>query len=426
MLKYRGLLENEDVKRWYENNQVGSDITADVYLRTLGLYCELEKTAPQRILEEGESKEFRDRFFDFVREMESKGKAGSYIGRFRKVLLSWLKFNNVKVELRVKIRGEGETPTISKERVPEKDELARIIRMASPRARISVALIAFSDLRPESLGDYRGRDGLKLGDLPEAKISEGEVTFEKMPTILVVRPPLSKARHQYFTFIGEEGVTYIQDYLRERVKAGEKFDRETPLLGFDPRGSHRNSFLRTALVTRDIREAITKTEFKARPYVLRAYATTQLIIAESKGYISHPYLKFIAGHKGDIEARYSTNKARLPPAMIEDMRDAYRRCLPFLQTVKSESSEDQIKRELKRQFLIIAGFSEEEVDKMDLETMPSEEIQIKVKERLLGAMINNGARQKVVSISDVERMISQGWEYVDALPEGKAVVKLPE
>jgi len=33
-----------------------------------------------------------------------------------------------------------------------------------------------------------------------------------------------------------------------------------------------------------------------------------MIIAESKGKISHSYMQFITGHKGDIEARYSTNK----------------------------------------------------------------------------------------------------------------------
>jgi len=42
--------------------------------------------------------------------------------------------------------------------------------------------------------------------------------------------------------------------------------------------------------------------------VLRAYCDTNMIIAESKGKISHPYMQFIIGHKGDIEARYSTNK----------------------------------------------------------------------------------------------------------------------
>jgi hypothetical protein len=65
---------------------------------------------------------------------------------------------------------------------------------------------------------------------------------------------------------------------------------------------------------------------------LRAYAETQLIITESKGKIGHPYLQFIAGHKGDIEARYSTNKGMLPPDMMEDMREQYKGCEPFLST----------------------------------------------------------------------------------------------
>jgi len=57
-----------------------------------------------------------------------------------------------------------------------------------------------------------------------------------------------------------------------------------------------------------------------------------MIIAESKGKISHPYLQFLMGYKGDIEARYSTNKGILPPDMSEDMRNAYKACEPFLTT----------------------------------------------------------------------------------------------
>jgi len=34
-----------------------------------------------------------------------------------------------------------------------------------------------------------------------------------------------------------------------------------------------------------------------RPYVLRAYFDTNMIIAESKGKISHPHLQFLRGHK---------------------------------------------------------------------------------------------------------------------------------
>jgi hypothetical protein len=112
--------------------------------------------------------------------------------------------------------------------------------------------MAFSGLRPESLGNYDGSDGIRLGDFVEAEIREDGMEFAKVPTMLVVRKSLSKARHQYFTFVPQQTITYIQEYLKERVKQGEKLTKDSPLLGFDPRGVKKNKFLRTTLVTRDI------------------------------------------------------------------------------------------------------------------------------------------------------------------------------
>jgi hypothetical protein len=76
--------------------------------------------------------------------------------------------------------------------------------------------------------------------------------------------------------------------------------------------------------------------------VVRAYFDTNMIIAESKGKISHPYLQFLMGHKGDIEARYSTNKGVLPPDMVEDMRNAYKSCEPFLTTLTKPLEESNV------------------------------------------------------------------------------------
>ncbi|MDG7006976.1 MAG: site-specific integrase [Nitrososphaerota archaeon] len=424
--KYRHLLEDKDVRRWYENLEAKSVITATVYLRTLGLYCDLEKTTPEKILAEGPSKRFRDAFTDFIRRMEKDGKAGSYVERFKKVVISWTSYNNLDVKLKVNIKGSSETPTIADERVPSKDELSRILRMASPRGRVSIAMIAFSGLRPESLGDYLGTDGIRLEDFREAKISSGRIEFEKVPSILLVRRALSKARHPYFTFVGNEAITYIQEYLQERVKqGGEKLTPQSPLLAFDPRGVRKNRFLRTTLVTRDIKEAIVKAGFSWRPYVLRAYCDTGMIVAESKGYISHPYLQFLMGHKGDIEARYSTNKGRLAPTMIEEMREAYGKCEPLLSTKAESATEEQIKKTFKEQFLLVAGFQKEEMEKMKLDEMSNEELQSLVRQKLTGMMANNGSRQKVIPIQEVRSYIGQGYEYVASLPDGGAIVKVP-
>ena len=101
--KYERMLENEKIKRWFDNLKAKSVLTATVYRRTLGLYCELQNITPDKIIENMEKEEFRNDFMDFVRRLEKDGKAGSYIARFKRVLRSWAKFNGKVVRLDVNI-----------------------------------------------------------------------------------------------------------------------------------------------------------------------------------------------------------------------------------------------------------------------------------------------------------------------------------
>jgi hypothetical protein len=423
--KYQELLLDEDVRRWFENLKAKSVLTATVALRNLGHYCEINNTNPKEILKKAteNEKEFRYSFADFVRKMESEGKAGSYIARFKKVILSWLKFNDIRLQLTVNIAGENETPTIANERVPSKEELARILRKATSRGRVAIAIMAFSGLRPESLGDYEGTDGLRLGDFKDLHISD-EITFDKIPAMIMVKQKLSKARHQYFSFIGEEGATYIKEYLEERRNHGEELTYESPLLQFDVRGVKKNAFLRTTLVTRDVRDAIELAGLKMRPYVLRAYFSTALDIAESKGLISHPWRQFIMGHKGDIEARYSTNK-RLPPDMIDEMRESYKKCLKYLETSASEVSEENARLYLQQQLLSAVGYKQDEIDRMDLADMNTEDFQRLLRDKVTGAMASNGSKQRLVPVNEIEKLLNEGYEFQAVLPNGKAIMKLP-
>ena len=423
--KYQELLRDEDLRRWFENLRAKSVLTATVALRNLGHYCELTETTPKEILRKAKSNEknFRYEFTDFVRKMEKEDKAGSYIARFKKVILSWLKFNDIRLQLTVNISGENETPTIANERIPSREELARILRKATSRGRVAIAIMAFSGLRPESLGDYEGTDGLRLGDLKDLHLSD-EIQFEKVPATVMVKSKLSKARHQYFSFVGEEGATYIKEYLEERRKQGEDLTYESPLLQFDVRGAKKNAFLRTTLVTRDIREAIEAAGLRMRPYVLRAYFSTALDIAESKGLISHPWRQFIMGHKGDIEARYSTNK-RLPPDMIEEMRESYKKCLKYMETRVSEVSEDNARLYLQQQLLSAVGYRQDEIDKMNLADLNTEDFQKLLRDRVAGAMASNGSKQKLVPMNEIEKLLGEGYEFQAVLPNGKAIMKMP-
>ena len=335
---------------------------------------------------------------------------------------SWAKFNGKVVRLDVNIANENLSPTLENERVPNKDELSRILRMATPRGRVSISLMAFTGLRPESLGNYEGTDGLRLKDVKGLRLIEN-IDFEKMPVMVSVKSMLSKAKNQYFSFIGEEGATYIKEYLEERRRQGEELDYDSPLLQFEEGKVRKNPFLRTTLITRDIRDAIQGAGLKMRPYVLRAYFSTALDIAESKGLISHPWRQFIMGHKGDIEARYSTNK-RLPPDMVEEMRESYMKCLKFLETRISDVSEDNAKLFLQQQLLSAVGYRQEEIDKIDLSVISNEDFQQLLRDKVAGAMTENGAKQKVINVNDVEKYISEGYDFEAVLPNGKAVMRL--
>ena len=116
---------------------VKSSVTAGVYLRTLGLYCELNSTTPSQILVDSRKKTFDKKFTIFVRKMESMDKKGSYIIRFKKVLRSWLKFNDRIINFKVNIKEADQNPTTMNERIPTKEAFSTAIRKASTRGRVS-------------------------------------------------------------------------------------------------------------------------------------------------------------------------------------------------------------------------------------------------------------------------------------------------
>jgi hypothetical protein len=197
--KYAALEADADVKRWLANLARGSPITAEVAKRRLGKACELLSLTPQGMLEKAAKnlKGLQDSLEDLVARLEGDGKAPSYIIGILKAVRSWLRYNDVTLTRTIKVRNPSATPTIEDEQVPTKAELTRILRTSSPRIRVAEALMAFADLRPESLGDHTGNDGLMLKDLPEMSVEKAKVAFTKTPTIMVVRPPLSKGRNTH-------------------------------------------------------------------------------------------------------------------------------------------------------------------------------------------------------------------------------------
>ena len=350
---YRLYEENEDFHLWFDNLARGSPTTAiegaRVLYRFLGIMGITLDELTEQILNDRDR--FEKRLMAFVGKQEKEGYAPGSIENYLKSVKSWANWHGVTFVRKIKISNRNYTPTLDKEKIPTVQEVQDIRSAASMRGRICVGAVAYAGLRPEVLGHQHINDGLKLGDLPELDIDE--LTFSKTPTLVEVRQELSKAGYKYRTFYPRETCRDIIAYLQRRKKGGEELNESSPLAVVS--SSQRNKGWRalrgiegghitTALISRDIRNAMRPT-YQYRPYVLRSYFSTRLLIAVSDGVLENNYRVYWMGHKGEMAARYSSNKASLPDDLIENMRAAYERARRYL-LGDSLSEESMRKRQL--------------------------------------------------------------------------------
>jgi len=455
----KDLLNDENVRRWYENTSRGSKLNADIRLRRLNLFCYKTDTTPIKLVKIGKKDviKIENMLLDHVSWLESQNYAPNYVEGILKSIKSWLVFNYIELKRKIKIANAGIPVNIQDEQVPTKTQLQSILNVANPRTRSSISLMAFSGIRPQVMGNYDGTDGLKLADLPDLVIEQDgkSVSFAHVPAMVVVRATLSKTKNKYFTFLPSEGCEYVLGYLRKRISAGEKLVLDSPVIsleqGYQSRRRYnkiqnQSSLITTPRITSDIRKSMWSIT-KVRPYVLRAYFDTQLLLAESHGRMTHAYRQFFMGHKGDIEARYTTNKGRLTDEMIADMRRAYSESQEFLCTINGESNNsaqnkkemlldmwreqaklygiDPVKIKIEKQRMINPKNTNDKI-LSDIEQQTNA-----IRQEIMKAMSVSQERQQqqgydgkiITNDEQLLHHICQGWEPIKELAENRIIIR---
>jgi hypothetical protein len=248
-----------------------------------------------------------------------------------------------------------------------------------------------------------------------------------------VRRTLSKAGHPYFTFLSEGGCEYLKLYLEYRLRKGEegKMDTNTPIITAKANtqdGAKVGETISSASISAMIRKSIRMAGFSWRPYVLRRYFDSRMMLAEADGLIIRDFRVFWMGHKGDIEHTYTLNK-KLSSDIIEKMRQAYAEsaekhlsAIHFIGGSKDEASASR-----RKHFLHDAGYNDQEIALLgvpDLAQIRPEKLYelIKNKEKTPPLTIAKGV-QKVVRIDQVEQLIAEGWEFLLALPDDEVLMQ---
>jgi hypothetical protein len=460
--RHRNLLSDPKVREWYEGRLLRSRVSADTYLRQVGLFAErleLDTGALIRV-----ARDDPDRLRGLLTRLASKQKADglldAYISKSFGGLKSWLEFNHVRFDGYPKlapIKGQS----LAAERVPMPEELGRVLERLSLRGRVIALLMAHSGVRPGVIGSYGGERGLRLGDLPELKLGPSP-GFGAAPFVVRVPGTLSKTRAAYTTFGTQQLASAVLAYLEARRERKEKLSATSPVVtAAETRGIARRSresarfgsgFLTTKAVTEEIREALNATVPDGvtwRPYVLRSYCSTRLLLAEGQGKIGRDLREAILGHDGGVSARYNVGKV-WGEELLHEAREAYHRCEPFLSTVKTETAvtEADLKKAILGVFL-----SEDEVAKMDVTKVTADDVRKLVGEKLKGAQTamtapaawslpphtphpqqngNEGANgagstlEAVVPLNEVKVRLAEGWTWVALLGATDAILRRPE
>lgn len=220
--------------------------------------------------------------------MEQKKYSPGYVENTLSAIKSWLQHFEVDIRRKIKIRYSDSTPTLEGERVPNKDEINEVFNRSSLRTAAMISLVSKAGIRLQVLGNHDATDGLTLADIPDITIQDSKAVCLNPPCKVIVRKTLSKTRHQYFTFLTENGTQKLLAYLNDRITKGETLCPESSVIA--PNASYKTfrakntskKFLPTVTVSEEIRETL-RPRFRWRPYVFRAYFDTQLLMAEARG-----------------------------------------------------------------------------------------------------------------------------------------------
>jgi hypothetical protein len=442
--KYTKLLGDPVIQAWYDNHN--TPLTANEHLRRLGRFCGKFGVSPQDIVSigippSGSPEKALDWLIQKKSVLEKEAMSGNYISNHIKAIKSWLQHNHVILprEPRIHIKGRGRNRKYSGETPPSPKELQDLFEVADPRQKVTIALIALTGVRPRTIGNFDGSDGLRISDFPELHIDsqQRKVTFERIdeigrkvvaiPTLMTVREEINKGEsHGYLSFLNEQGCHFLKLYLENRMTPKEHVaydENGKPIHGADgkplkewraenitnnsPIVAHNHPinltyravpdaefgvikyYEETFVPAQNISDAIIAPVIEQvgikqkdgrlnRPYVLRGYFDHQMMDAEADKNIGviFSWRKFWMGHTGEIEAVYTTDKA-LPQRTIEQMREAYRQASDLYLTPPRRIPIDkqEMKIEFRRESLAMRGMPDEEIEKLDLGKLTAQELQ---------------------------------------------------
>lgn len=429
----------------------GSRVTADNYVVSVRRFSTWLGIAPDEAL--GRNRDWAATINEYITDASRNGLSSKSIQTVVLGVKKWLIISGTATG---SILASVELPKIiptEEDRTPTREELQRILAGANIEDKVPALIAIGAGLRVRAVASLRFKHfvGLELREtgkvistrrcqvnahghyeMVPVKIRERALEQAREIPAVHVKAEFSKTKRPHFTFITPECVQVLKAYVKERQMRGEELTPESHVV-VNVRGKGKMDIKtverrwRSLLIRAGLDE---KSEtgrvrwYKLHFHTLRSFFSTQCINAG----IEENVVKFFRGDRGGTLQEYYMKGEAIPPEYLEIAEEKYHKALPSL-TIISDSTavaQDAMIETFNRQFLKLAGYSEEEVNKLgDLTKIAPEQVQDLIQQRQMQALGLNANRQKVVPMEEVKRWIGEGWEFATVLPSGEAIIKLP-
>jgi integrase len=277
----------------------GSKATLYQYVFGIHRFCYWIHKRPDDVIKESllnasEKKQYVTAIDQFIGDLQAEGLAPGTIANHVKGVKALFRTNCIDIALPFRLPRR----VVYHDRAPTPEELTKLIDIANIREKVIISMLALT--------------GLRIGTLVQLQYRHVKHDLEagKQSIHIHIESEITKGKyHSYDTFLGSEGVKYLQTYLNIR-RQGTRRDR----WGMPPEQIHdaspllRNSqtkrvqpvtpgsvslaihklFIKTSLI-----EKGTKKRYELRTHSIRKFFRTQL---GSLGTIPTDYIEYMMGH----------------------------------------------------------------------------------------------------------------------------------
>ena len=399
-----------------------ADVSKEQYLNSLRQYLTFADQSPDELVGDTkrQPKAFERRFIAFM-DKKVRETSPSTAALIRNSTKKFLDVNGVTgIDWPHIDDCIPEKKRYGEDRAPTSDEIRTLVNAADLRMKCIILFLCSSGARIGAIETLKWRD-----------IAEVEVEGLRFAKLTIYRGE----REQYDTFITPEAYEQLQEYKQYRENIGEQVTSQSFVFvtasNVDNFKPDRVRALRTdsvkALLARlqkqlGLREVLSEGRNAKRfgfkqGHGFRKFFKTRTEVAG----LNRLAIEMMMGHNIGVQASYNKPTE-------SDLAREYSKAISELTIVKGrqEVTKDSVIATFNRQFLVNSGYSEAEVDGMgDLSQLTPQRVQELIRAKQMQSLGLNGNHQKIVGMPEVESWVTQGWDFVTPLPDGKAIVRLP-